>query len=265
MKKTIFALLFLEFCLLPTIVKSQNNVITIDFQNNLLLLNPKLNIYEKKYGNKIEVKNFALNLKLKVLKHKKCDYKIGFSFKKQKLVEQNRIKNYNVITSSYNSDQPLPSFEYDTIYMNFKDQADLEMLSYNLGFSNELNFYFNSLKKYSHSFGLFNEIYFIEYYKTKYVTSDYENYFSNYFKYYKLPTLNESNYTKFFLASLNLSTFYRFTYKASEKFSLATKISIGTNLYSDWDQFKKYAWLGVGLELGFGNKPLFKKKSSNFD
>jgi hypothetical protein len=30
------------------------------------------------------------------------------------------------------------------------------------------------------------------------------------------------------------------------------KVYVGTNLYSDWDQFKKYAWVGLGLEMGFG-------------
>jgi hypothetical protein len=54
------------------------------------------------------------------------------------------------------------------------------------------------------------------------------------------------------LASINLSTYYRHTFQLHENFSLAARISLGTNLYSDWDQFKKYAWFGVGLEMGFG-------------
>jgi hypothetical protein len=33
---------------------------------------------------------------------------------------------------------------------------------------------------------------------------------------------------------------------------LAARVSVGTNLYSEWDQFRKYVWMGVGLEMGFG-------------
>lgn len=27
---------------------------------------------------------------------------------------------------------------------------------------------------------------------------------------------------------------------------------VGTNIYSDWNQFKRYAWVGLGFEIGFG-------------
>ena len=70
---------------------------------------------------------------------------------------------------------------------------------------------------------------------------------------YKYPQNGNIGFRKgFYFASLNLSTFYRHTFQLSDNFSLAARISLGTNLYSDWDQFKKYAWLGVGLEMGFG-------------
>ena len=41
--------------------------------------------------------------------------------------------------------------------------------------------------------------------------------------------------------------------KKNENFDFVLRASLGTNLYSDWDQFKSYAWLGLGIELGFGN------------
>jgi hypothetical protein len=61
-----------------------------------------------------------------------------------------------------------------------------------------------------------------------------------------------SYFSHFYIASADLSFFYRQYYQVSPNFSLAARISLGTNLYSDWDQFKKYAWLGLGLEMGFG-------------
>jgi hypothetical protein len=56
----------------------------------------------------------------------------------------------------------------------------------------------------------------------------------------------------FFLSSVNIETFYKYRFYFHERFSLAARVSIGTNLYSEWDQFRKYVWMGVGLELGFG-------------
>ena len=55
----------------------------------------------------------------------------------------------------------------------------------------------------------------------------------------------------FFLSGVNISAYYRQVFQLHENFSLAARISLGTNLYSDWDQYKKYAWLGLGLEMGF--------------
>ena len=78
---------------------------------------------------------------------------------------------------------------------------------------------------------------------------------------YRIPSLGIYGARNgFYFSSLNLSTYYRFVFQLHEKFSLAARVSLGANLYSDWDQFKKYAWLGLGLELGFGKVKEKKKK-----
>jgi hypothetical protein len=61
-----------------------------------------------------------------------------------------------------------------------------------------------------------------------------------------------NNEVLFPLSSIDLSIFYSNRWQLKDNFSLGARVSLGTNLYSDWDQFKKYAWLGLGLELGFG-------------
>lgn len=72
-----------------------------------------------------------------------------------------------------------------------------------------------------------------------------------------------SYFSHFYLASVDLSVFYRHILQVSPKLNLAARISLGTNLYSDWDQFKKYAWLGVGLEMGFGQVKQLGKKGTD--
>jgi hypothetical protein len=57
---------------------------------------------------------------------------------------------------------------------------------------------------------------------------------------------------KYLFPELNVSLDYNIMLLLKKGFSLGATVQIGTNLYSDWDQFKKYAWLGVGLELGIG-------------
>jgi hypothetical protein len=55
----------------------------------------------------------------------------------------------------------------------------------------------------------------------------------------------------FFLSAVDLNVFYQFNWIISPNFSLGLRASIGTNLYSDWNQFKKYLWAGFGLHVGF--------------
>lgn len=67
--------------------------------------------------------------------------------------------------------------------------------------------------------------------------------------------LNEYQLKEWFLSSTYLAAFYRFNFTSVERsypylLDFSIKTSIGTNLYSDWDQFKRYVWIGVGAEIG---------------
>lgn len=54
------------------------------------------------------------------------------------------------------------------------------------------------------------------------------------------------------------SVFYRQSFHWSDYFTFSGRISVGTNVYSDWDQYKRYVWIGLGLEAGFGKKKCTK-------
>ena len=97
------------------------------------------------------------------------------------------------------------------------------------------------------SVGVNTQWYLFEFFNAHYSSTTKVAYYAPYFpnpSVYDLPR-------NFFLSSCNLSAFYRFELQAHEpNLSVALKISVGTNLYSDWDQFKRYAWIGVGAEIG---------------
>ena len=141
----------------------------------------------------------------------------------------------------------------DTSFVN--GSADLKTVSHSLG----LNFGFGrsifQLKKQTGKIYGNVGIYMFEKSQSEYVydsdftTSLPDSYNHLYFQ----PSRSYLNYRYgFFLSSINFSTYYKHVWQLHENFSLAARVSIGTNVYSDWDQFRKYVWMGVGLELGFG-------------
>ena len=255
--------LILLYCFVNSQIYGQNNIFKITFENNLLNYNKELVKLKDKYEYDFTIKNNSISFSYNLLAKKKLNYYIGFSCRKTYLQVFDRIKHWNYETSYFSSGV----YYYDTIYQILKDPADLISYSYNFGINHELTFDIKNYGKFETKLGVKSEIYLFERFKSYYYTTDSNQGSTNNLSdnQTKPFTISYENKNRLFLSSANISLFYRMSYKIKDKFSLATKISLGTNLYSDWDQFKKYAWLGVGLELGFGNKPLFKKKSSNFD
>ena len=62
-------------------------------------------------------------------------------------------------------------------------------------------------------------------------------------------------------SSMQLNTYYVYPFINTKQLSCAAKFSLGTNLHSDWDQFRKFLWLGVGVEVGILS--LKTKKQTN--
>ena len=136
-------------------------------------------------------------------------------------------------------------------YSNF----DLDIKSHSLGFYFDYSKPLFEKSKTSGFVGSNSSVFVYENTRGRYI--DKENMLQSIDQeYVQFVPSNENSFlnTKkgFFISTVNVSVYYRQTFQFADNFSLAARISLGTNLYSDWDQFKKYAWLGVGLEMGFG-------------
>jgi hypothetical protein len=143
----------------------------------------------------------------------------------------------------------------DTTY--FAINGDLITVSNSYGFSLGYSYDILSHTKWSGKVGILTEVYLYEksrsFYEYEESKLDEINNWSNDYA-VALPRYSAfSNFNRFFLSSINFSTYYKHVWQLHENFSLAARVSVGTNLYSEWDQFRKYVWMGVGLEMGFGS------------
>jgi hypothetical protein len=187
-----------------------------------LILNEKVISYTSK-----------IQLEMPIVKRNHYEFGIGINYKRINHLVKNKI-NYFIIFDG--------SIKYSPV--------DLLSKSHSLG----LNFYekYNliSSKKYLGQIGINSTIYWLEIYKSEYKFQISDAGLNPYFEGSFRP-FNPSEFL-FPLSSVDLSIFYINRWQLKDNFSLGARISLGTNLYSDWDQFKKYAWLGLGLEMGFG-------------
>lgn len=125
--------------------------------------------------------------------------------------------------------------------------ADLKSTSHSFSVVSDFQYPIVFKNRYKGKIGVNSDVFLLEWFNAEYV-------FENELVYGD----DDSNYpihrysSSFFLSAVNLSFYYLNCWQLSEKFSLGARFSLGTNIYSDWDQFKRYVWLGVGLELGFG-------------
>lgn len=158
--------------------------------------------------------------------HSKVNWAIGLSYK--------RIYHY-----------------VDKFYKDDYTYYDLKSTSNSSGLISELSRTFQVDKVKRQMLGISSEIYLAEIYRSIGINrkSGYEDQNVN-------QLIGRSKGC--FLSSLNAAVFYRITIGVEEKARYSFKISLGTNVYSDWDQFSRYAWIGLGLEVGF-----VKKQRSN--
>lgn len=184
-----------------------------------------------------------------------CSFKIkngqslgfGFSYMFKNLKVENYYNGLS-FTQHDTSGNPIDTTFY---YSRF----DLKVNSHSLGLYFDYSKLIISNLNSKGSIGLCLSSYLYEKAKGEYIDKDNleESIQSEFYMY--LPSVVgsiQNSRQSFFLSSVNLCIYYRQVFQLHEKFSLAARVSLGTNLYSDWDQFKKYAWLGLGLEMGFG-------------
>ncbi len=194
--------------------------------------------------------------------NKRFNFSLGLNYKQTSFKVDNIIK--EIEYKEYNSSS---GDLIDSGY--FVSNVGYNTLSQSFGFNLHVIFNINETDQYKHQVGLTSSTYIIELFEVDFNDDILKNAPQDqWYNYYTYRTPNLGMYgarNGFYFSTVNLSKYYRFTYQINQNFSLAARISLGTNLYSDWDQFKKYAWLGVGLEMGFGKVKLIggkEKKNS---
>jgi len=249
MKINITFLLILSFCFVVLFINQSNCQLTFGNEFNLDIYKPYSKFAKDYIKNNKNVSSITNSAKLyysfKIKNGQSLG--IGFSYMFKNLKVENYYNGLSFIQYN-NSGNPL-----DTIF--YYSRFDLKVNSHSLGLYFDYSKLIISNLNSQGSIGLGLSSYLYEKAKGEYIDKDNleESIESEFYMY--LPSVVgsiQNSRQSFFLSSVNFFTYYRQVFQLHENFSLAARISLGTNLYSDWDQFKKYAWLGVGLEMGFG-------------
>lgn len=225
------------------------NIIKIGYQKNTEVFAPYASNMESyiQSGGKVASSSWSIYAQYAVFNRKRWSLLAGITFKKMNFIAEDRITN-----SIYYNNGNMVNYIY-------KDPIDYVSKSNSFGISAEFNYNLFANKIIRGQIGINSELYFLESFRAKYISQDTKGQFGQ-----TIPIPEVGTIPKMFIYSAsNISFFYRTSLNISPKISPAFKLSIGTNLHSDWSQFSRYAWLGLGFEVGFGQ---FKKdKNSGSD
>jgi hypothetical protein len=141
-----------------------------------------------------------------------------------------------------------------------KDKPDLINKSHSLAINLDLRYRIPQINdRYSQEVGILTNLYVFEFFNAYYVSKEIDDmrrkgnspsvYWND--EYIFDMSIEIKTPRNFFLSAVDLNLFYQFNWIISPDFSLGLRASIGTNLYSDWNQFKKYLWAGFSLHVGF--------------
>jgi hypothetical protein len=197
-----------------SIAFTQFSLVKIDFHGNLGLWRPYTETTQLYISNGGVIESNHLALSAKYLIFSKNNYSFYSGVNYQRI--NHRVKGYSL-------------------------NKDIVTHSDRLGFSSSFGRIVHSNEVILGHLSLTSEVYIGEFYESYYV-------------FYQSSSSVDDNYQrkKYLFPEVNVSLDYNVMLLLKNSFSLGATVQIGTNLYSDWDQFKKYAWLGVGLELGIG-------------
>jgi hypothetical protein len=244
MKNHFFRLLAYIITFIPQSLNCQiANRFQFGLQTNLDIYKPYSPFgkeFNKKYNN-VSSFTYSVHVYYNIsLDNKKS---IGFGFCLKKI--QHKI--VNKFDYQCNVIQP-PFGSTDTII--YYSPTTLHSKSTSIGTHFEFNRIIHSQKKLQGILSITNQLYFLEFFKSQYDLHNEHSGLDN-----PLPML-QSTPRNFFFSSVNASVSYALEFMDEKAVSFRLKASLGTNLYSDWDQFSKYVWIGLGAELGFP----FRKK-----
>jgi|TARA_R110000737_G_scaffold284835_1_gene291297 hypothetical protein len=223
--------------------------IVVSYQYNIDVYKPYTSLAQDymKLKRPIESRTQSLFASYPILKTGNSTFRFGLNYKRVDHSVKNRVLYIPVYK--------IGSHQYSFVG-NYPGQADLISRSNYFGLHLDYNRMIVDKGNYKGSAGVNSELYLVEYFKSEYIfgTIDVSGapFPNEYSSYMPLTPLNAKE-RNFFNPSLStFSIYYLNTFQLAQKFSLGLRVSLGTNLYSKWDQFSRYAWVGLGLELGFG-------------
>jgi hypothetical protein len=200
--------------------------------------------FQKKYNN-VSSSTFSFYTFYNWVFKEKNNFGFGICFKKIKHTVSDKFLYTEHF--AYNSSELIP----------YPDTFNLYSKSSSLGVHLQYDRVVHSKKNMRGLVGFAAQLYLLEFFNTRYN----ENNSSTVGLGGMSPFVTDTP-RNFFFSSANVSASYSLEFKTKKSVSFRLKASLGTNLYSDWDQFSKYVWIGLGGELGI---PFRKAKPKDVD
>jgi hypothetical protein len=237
--------LALVFSLSPVGLIGQ--LMNISYQPNLDVYKPYTSLAQEYINKNSKVSSFTQSVLVSypILRLNKNTVRIGLNYKKIEHTVKDRIleiPTYKIVN-------------HQSVFVgNVPSKRDLISKSNLYGLHLDYNRVLLDKKFYKGSYGATSELYLFEFYESYYYRSEIDKSVTPYIEEKDasiLPLIpKERNIMKPVLSTISL--YFLNTFQCNQHFSLGLRVSAGTNLYSKWDQFSRYAWVGLGLELGFG-------------
>lgn len=241
--------LFLVFIVAPIVSFSQNNIVRLEGSDHLDIWKPYLEETSNFQDSTDALKShtYTIRLNTEIRTNNNWWFSIGLAFKQISYRAEDIIKSWKY--TYYSGGQGMIISQSYTYF--YDDPPDLVARSDNFGMHLESNYQLTDGPKWNTSVGLATDLYLFEMYRSWYESEDFKN-----FSYYEEghPKPVRSNFNSFKFSSANFNFHYRIRRQLSDRFNAGLKLSLGANIYSDWTHFSKNAWLGMGLEFGFGRK-----------
>jgi hypothetical protein len=246
------------FIIIPFNLLAQNGVSI--YANYIVPIHKQyvLGVYEfQKQGYKVNLNSFNIGISSQIYKRKKISIRLGIDYQFVDLILHNKLDS---VSYRYEvQDSHGEHHSHNDVYYFTKDKPDFHNQGHKLALNLSSYYYFG--KRNEHNIGLVTNFYLLEFNRGFYKSLELDDLRKKYefdFNYLtggghsRLLLNKQYNLSRnFFLSAVDLNLFYQFNWILSPNFSLGLRASIGTNLYSDWNQFKKYLWAGFGLHVGF--------------
>ncbi len=234
----------------PLFLTAQNNILTVNGNYHLDIWKPYLKESSdfQDSTSAIESSTYRIGLNTEIKLNDKFWLSAGLIYKRIDYRVIDRI--YTWTYYYYHAGQG--NSYTDTVKGVYTDPADLVAKSYNFGVHLEGNYQLTENDTWSSSVGLASEVYLFEMYRSHYESDDFwvPGYGAS-----GHPTTTLGDFNQFRVSGVNLDLHYRVRWQFASQFNAGLKLSVGTNLYSNWTHFSRNSWIGLGVEFGFNRKP----------